>query len=364
LRTGAPRTAIIMTMNFKSFGVASLMMLAITASMHASSLEAYTAVIGGSNTACSGAGGPVPAIYSYFPSVGDFGLLTPNAGGDSIGGCGLSGSISDVTGSTGTVSSATNLATTPYTSYPAANVAGSSSAAASYGSLSIYTSTTLNGLEGANGEGESAAFAIASDTLNVACSPSCTSGYMAFDFTLNGSVSILSGNTGGGAMEVDVQVGGNANESLFYGNVDGSSTAYAAGIANVDGTPTEGEPIAGCVTGSGTFTCTNATLETTLMPVTFTPGVAFSFGIVGEVSPGQNQTITVDPPEMTLSGIQVYDADGNQISSFTIGSESGTTYGADGVESAPEPGTLFTLALGLIFVAIGGRRVNNALTRE
>jgi hypothetical protein len=331
----------------------------LTASAQAGSLEAYTAVIGGSNTLCAGGGGPVPAIYSYFPSAGDFGLLTPNPGGDSIGGCGLSGSISDITGSTVPVSSSTTLPTTPYSSYPTNSVSGSSSATAGYGSVSIATSTTLTGVQGPNGEGESAAFAIASDNLSVSCSPSCTSGFMAFDFTLTGSVSILPASSGGGVMEVDAEIGGNPNESLFYGNVQGSS-ASAAGIANVDGTPTEGQPIAGCVTGAGSFICTNATLETTLMPVSFASGLAFSFGVVGETSLGIDQTITVDPPSMTLTGIQVYDASGNQVTSFTITGDSGSIYGADGFESGPgstpEPATFLLLLTGLISLVAAHRR--------
>lgn len=69
-------------MNIKALGGALLMAGALSLPAYAgTSLEAYTGVIGGSNTLCSGAGGPVPAISAYFLSAGGFGLLTPNTPG-------------------------------------------------------------------------------------------------------------------------------------------------------------------------------------------------------------------------------------------------------------------------------------------
>jgi hypothetical protein len=330
----------------------------VAAPAHASTIQAYTGVIGGSNTLCAGSGGPVPAISAYFQSAGDFGVLT-DPGGNSIGDCGLSGGISSVTGSAGPQTSTTSLASTPYASYPANSISGTASATANYGSVSVSTSTDLNGVEGPNGQGESVAFGIVSDTLNVVCAPTCASGYLAFDFTLNATVTVGS-TTGGAALEVDVQAGDNANESIFYGNLEGTSV-YAAGIEDVAGTLSPGQPVPGCVTGTGTFTCTNAALQTYMMPVTFTPGLAFSFGLIGETNQGANETISVDPPDMSLSGIQVYDASGNLVSDFTITSGSGSTYGADGFESgpsssAPEPGTFLPMMAGIIFLAFRGRR--------
>jgi hypothetical protein len=304
-------------------------------------------------------GGPPTAITSYFSDLGGFGVLT-DPGGDGIGDCGLSGGISNLTAAAGPLTSVTNLGLTPYSSYPANSFYGSASATANYGSLSIATSGTVNGVQGANGNAETVAFGIASDTLNVACLPACTTGYMAFEFGLTGSLTVTNpANGGGGEMQVNVQAGSN-NENIFYSNVAGASV-YQGGIENVGGTLYAGQPVPGCLTGSGNFVCTNATLQTFMMPVTFTGGVSFSFGLLGDTTPDSSQTVTVDPPDMSLSGIQVYDAGGNLISNFTITSGSGSAYGADGFESGPvsgtpEPGTLISLALGLVFLGLGHRR--------
>jgi hypothetical protein len=203
---------------------------------------------------------------------------------------------------------------------------------------------------------------IVSDTLNIACVPACASGFMSFDFTLNANVTVGS-TTGGAALEVDVVAGDNANESIFYGNIEGSSVS-AAGIANIGGTLYAGEPIPGCVIGTGTFTCANGALQTLVMPVSFSSGVAFSFGLVGETNQGANETISIDPPDLSLSGIQIYDANGNQVSNFTITSDSGSAYGADGFESGtPEPATLSLMASGLGLLLVRARKPNRSLTR-
>jgi hypothetical protein len=67
---------------------------------------------------------------------------------------------------------------------------------------------------------------------------------------------------------------------------------------------------------------------------------------------------------MTLTGIQVYNANGQQASDFTISSGSAAVYGADGIEStpsadAPEPAT-FLLA-GVLPAALAGARRRQSL---
>jgi hypothetical protein len=56
----------------------------------------------------------------------------------------------------------------------------------------------------------------------------------------------------------------------------------------------------------------------------------------------------------------VYDAGGNLLSGSTFTSDSGSTYGADGFESAPpstpDPATFLPMAAGLIFLGFRSRR--------
>ena len=163
-------------------------------------------------------------------------------------------------------------------------------------------------------------------------------------------------------MEVDVQAGGDANQSIFYGNIQGASV-YAAGIEPVLGYGLlPGQAVPGCVSGSGTFTCTNATLQTDPMLVSFAGPIPFEFGLIANTNPDINQTVSADPPGLSLTGIQVYDANGNPITDFTITSGSGAGYGADGIESepasasVPEPSSVVLLLTMLLGVACLARK--------
>src|ERR1700691_5092902 len=69
----------------------------------------------------------------------------------------------------------------------------------------------------------------------------------------------------------------------------------------------------------------------------------------------------VDPSAgMTLSGIELFDANGNPITDFSLTSGSGAVYGADGlvrepISSTPEPAMAWLLSSGFLLVIVVAR---------
>jgi hypothetical protein len=324
-------------------------------------LESYTGVYAGSNTAC-GAGGATPsAISSFFGSdTTGFGLISQ---GNGITSCGMSGAVTDMTSAAGPLTNNYSLTGAGFANSPGASFNGSSSVTTNYGSISVATQGQMTGVQGYEGYAETVAFGIASDTLDVAGVGTST-GYMAFDFSLNGTFMVTNPtNNGSMIAQVEVQAGnaGNNPEEIFYASLPGVG-ASATGIENVSGTLYAGQPVPGCTTtpGSSTVstnvTCVNGALQTYQVPVTFAD-VPLSFGLIANADPAASQTVSADPPSMGLTGIQVYNSSDQLISSYTITSDSGSSYGADGYEStAPEPATLWLAGCALIGLGWTKRR--------
>lgn len=95
----------------------------------------------------------------------------------------------------------------------------------------------------------------------------------------------------------------------------------------------------------------------TLDGISFQPGVAFNFALgfgeaariyAGSASDENTQVNADFLSTMLLTGISVLDSNGNVISGFSIQSDSGTQYGANGV--VPEPASATMLALGILVI--------------
>jgi hypothetical protein len=63
-----------------------------------------------------------------------------------------------------------------------------------------------------------------------------------------------------------------------------------------------------------------------------------------------------------LSGIELFDSAGNPITTFTIQSDSGTQYSANGV--VPEPGSAALVALGAVGLCAFGFRRRKSRSRD
>ena len=306
-------------------------------------LQAYTGAVGGSNE-CPG-GGP-PVVTHFFSTLGTFGL---GAGGNGISDCGLTGSVKNVVnvgvGAPPAIS-ATNLPAANYQGSAFGTYSGAGAANANFGSLSVSAGGALTGPEPANGVAESIGLAIADDTINI---PTGTS-FMEFQYTLNGGLSQSANDLASGEIAAQVQVG-SVTQQIFYGLI--SEAAAGAFGANGVGVP-------GCVTGTDNFECTNALISTTMLPVTPGMGVTFDVGLMVSTDL-LNGASSVDPsPGLTLSGIELFDANGKPISNFSLTSGSGAVYGASGLVSeptsaTPEPAMAWVLASGLLLVIVVAR---------
>jgi hypothetical protein len=336
---------------------ATLLIVALTAiPSRASSLQVYAAVVGGSTNSCDSGGATPTAITSFFGSdTTGFGLpLT----GNGISSCGLSGQINNLTQPAGPLNTAYNLNNAGFVT--GASFSGSASGYANYGVVGVSASGTLTGVAGDTGLAENAAFGIASDTINVA---GTGTGFMIFDFTYNGTMTIGTPANGGAAQsQVEVQLG-NTSQEIFSATVNGTIVDVQGEEVDPMGQIAFGEPVPNCVPGSATYTCTNATFQSSALPVDFGVPTTFAFGLLTALQANDSQTLDSDPPNMSLSGIQVYNAAGQPISEFTIQSGSGAVYGADGIESepanAPEASTLLLTGLGLAAVGAVRRRRNS-----
>ena len=306
-------------------------------------LQAYTGAVGGSNE-CPG-GGP-PAVTHFFSTLGTFGL---GAGGNGITSCGLTGSVSNIihvgVGAPPAIS-ATNLPAAGYLGSAYGIYSGSGYANSNFGSLTVSADGSLTGPEPANGVAESIGLAIADDTINIPVG----TGFMKLQYTFNGGLSQSANDLASGSIEAQVQVG-SVTQQIFYGII--SEAAAGAFGANGVGVP-------GCVTGTDNFECTNAVISTTMLPVTPGMGVAFDVGLMLSTDL-LNGASSVDPsPGMTLSGIELFDANGNPISNFSLTSGSGALYGANGLlgeptSATPEPAMWWVLAAGFLLVIVVAR---------
>jgi len=304
-------------------------------------LQAYTGAVGGSNE-CQG-GGP-PAVTHFFSTLGTFGL---GAGGNGISDCGLSGNVMNVinVGTTPAMSQ-TNVNNATYLGAANTTYSGAGSANANFGALTVSADGTITGPEPANGVAESIGLAIADDTINI---PAGT-GFMELQYTLNGGLSQSASDLASGDIAAQVQIG-SVTQQIFYGLI-------SEGVAGAFGP--NGSSAPGCVVGTDNFQCTNAVISTTMLPVTPGMGVTFDVGLMVSTDL-LNGASSVDPsPGMTLSGIELFDANGNPISNFSLTSGSGALYGANGLlgeptSATPEPSTLWMLASGLLLVAVVAR---------
>jgi hypothetical protein len=326
-------------MHRKTLGIVLLVAGALSAPAYASSVEAFSGVIAGLNE-CPGGGAPA-AMYAFFGAGAGFGIGNV---GNGISDCGLSGGINDVVQPFGPAQSPSSLNYTGGFGGLGSTYTGTANATANYGYVSASITGALSGPDRANGVAESAAYGIASDTWNIGGGTG--TGFAMLSFNLNAEGSLTMPGSGNLQTYVDVQLGSGTPEQIFFGQVvtGGVATQGANGV-----------PVAGCTTTANSYLCTDATISTIMLPVTFGTAVPINIGALLGAEPGAG--VSVDP-DLTLSGIQIFDAAGDPISDFTITSASGALYGPNGIESepvagTPEPATF--LLVGCAVIALGAK---------
>lgn len=313
---------------------------------HAVSVETFVLAIGGQaqvgpHLECTTAGPATPAL-SFFGNV------TPGVPTDGLAFCGVGGDFRTKTlttpgflGDALTFSNTFNAgATTTSSDAFALSYVGNALARAT----SSFTGT-VNPLlfRGA------ASYGLSVDRLT-ATSPSVlpgTSGQIRLTFAIAGQLSIVGPPPANSLADVETNysVAGGPNFTLMRVQANNVIDPPFA----VTGT---GDPLVGFTSGPGVF---GGAGEVRSLLVQFVWGQPFDlkYGLLASTIPTEGSTSTVDfTGGMRLSGIELR-ANGQPVNDFTITSESGTAYGANGV---PEPALGATMLGGVASLAGLARR--------
>ena len=218
---------------------------------------------------------------------------------------------------------------------------GSSGASATYGSvgaegsgtrINIGDANTVVGFEGFGLFKEN--FTFNNSSLNG------SQGSVVFHFTVDGAIS-LAGSTHS-----------NAGVVVNYQQNAGPIFTLMSAVLQPDSGPPDLVPRSG--PGHDGFSITSSSISGSGVfdtnPLNITYGTAFdlTFGLLAFALPRDGSAGSNFNSGAVLSGIDVYDSQGNQIDGFSILSGSGTRYDANGVHFAavPEPTTLVLLGTG------------------
>lgn len=117
---------------------------------------------------------------------------------------------------------------------------------------------------------------------------------------------------------------------------------------------------------TGVTVDTNATVLSAALPITFGQSFDFSFALTAEALPLNESSLSSGSSgddflsTGALTGIEVFDANGNPVSDFMINTDAGVELGPNGVivttSPVPEPSALLLFASGLSALGLYGRR--------
>ena len=310
----------------------------------AASLQAFAGVVGGFGTGsiangCTTAGPPAElAFFGSFP-----------AGLQVLGGtaaCGYSGGWTNPT-STGTTTPLTNSASLPPTLLGnpgySESFDGTATSRATYGSLGATAHGQLSGSPQSYAPTTIAASvgaATFSDTLTATVPHTYTnlssSGFVSYRFSVDGSMTTTATPAAyfGGEALTDFRIqndnGPLYDEVIIHAYAGNTGTAYVVG----DNAPS------GWTVGTGTASG-GSTFETQRFPINLLTSWNFKAGlIVNAYSNADNDFGST----AKLVGVDLFDAQGNPITEFTLASASGTVYPG----AVPEPATALLMLAGLL----------------
>jgi hypothetical protein len=321
--------------------LALFLFLALLGRARAASLEAFAGVVAGPGD------GSIPActVFSPVPELAMFGshALGMSANGGSA--CGYSGGYNQLSSATGTQMNHASLGPTLLGAPGFAGFFdGTADSRASYGSLGVQAhgafSSGLPGSPVALFIAQSAAFFTDSFLASSVAIPNLSAGFVRYRFTVDGSLSAP-----GAPVPFFF---GEAHATLMVQQQGGPIyQVFAADVTRGGGAPTinnnttlpagwTGGP--GTLSGSGTF-------ETLLIPIVW--GQAFDVKVGMHVfAYGESDATFFN--SATLSGIELFDANGNPVTGFSLTAASGKNY-------LPEP-SLGALAGAGVAVLVAARR--------
>jgi hypothetical protein len=313
--------------------VAAMLALALPATSRAtSSVEAWAGVVGGTGgsiqNGCTTYGAPAEMIPMFTLVSLGMQVLGGNAA------CGYSGGWTDLTAATGPLANSASLAPVILGNPGfSGSFDGTSSSLANYATLSAAAHANISG--GPPGSPtalfDSQGASFFSDTLKVT-SPSLANGslaYVQYRFAVSGDLSALGAPAPGNFGQALGQL------SLLQNNVGPYQVATATVTRGGLGTVSNGSPPTGWTTSTGALSG-SSTFDSLLLPVTVGQFWQLQVGLIGWAY-GTADTSFFDA---SLIGIQLFDAQQQPVSQFTLMSGSGTAY-------VPEPATALLLLVGL-----------------
>ena len=344
--------------------------LAFTASQaSAASIEAGAGVNGGHVSGCvfsefllpsvnqtvPGLGVPgAPGTYqNCFPESTNSGIQTNSAASGSV-----AASFSANANSNGATYSGAAAA--------AANLATQTVGAKADGATNIIGNIAIGD--------RSAAFGLIDETITPTSASDPTGrGTIKFQFSVDGSTTVTNSAFSQaqgiqpllGFAKTQLSLGLSPANISFVGNV----VPFQANVA-LQGND---QPLILPATGStvtfnatGVTVDTNATVLSAALPITFGQSFDFSFALTAEALPLNESSLSSGSSgddflsTGALTGIEVFDANGNPVSDFMINTDAGVELGPNGVivttSPVPEPSALLLFASGLSALGLYGRR--------
>ena len=316
------------------------------ASAQAGTLSAFSGVVGGFGS------GSIPAGCTTYGHPADLDFFgSDGAGLQVLGGnaaCGYSGGWTNMT-STGTTAPLLNSASLAPTLLGNAGYAesfdGTAASRASYGSLSAtahgeytgspqsYAPTTIAASVGA---------ATFSDTLTASVSNSYTdvssSGFVRYRFAIDGIMSTPGPHYAYYGGEAHTAFDIQQNGGPIYGLLLADTTTESIGSLYVAGSSAGWTIAPGSIKGGGVVTSQMFSIDL-LSSWSFTAGL-----IVNAYGNADDDFYST----AKLVGVDLFDANGNAITDYSLASSSGTSYPAPVVAAVPEPETLPLMLAGLV----------------
>lgn len=318
----------------------------------AASVETFVIAIAGQTEALPGFActtfGPATPGIAFFLNV------TPSVPTDGLANCGIDGGFRTITlASAGPTSDATSLSN----AFAQNSFSGSTLALARAGSVLAEAHATFLGPSNSLITEGSASYGLFTDRLTVS-SPSVapgTTGSIRLRFTIEGALSVSGPPPASSTADVEINysVAGGPSFLLMRAQATRSDLTPFA-------TTGTGAPLAGFTLAPGSFSGAGD-VDSLPLAITWNTPFDLKMGLLAGAIPGTGATADVDFSQAaTLTGIELL-ANGLPIHDFTITSESGTTYGANGV---PEPATGAMLVSGSVaLIALGLRRRADVRTR-
>lgn len=331
---------------FERFGALLFLVVGATVPGRAPAVSVETFVIAVGGQSQVGPGLTCTTFGPASPGIAFFANATPGVPIDGLGPCGVAGLFRTTTlASDGPLSDATSLST----AFAENTFAGNSLALARTGSVLAEAHATFTGPSNSQTVEGAAAYGVATDRLT-ATSPSVAAGApgsIRLRFTVDGALSIAGPTPVGGTADVEINysVAGGPSFVLMRAQASRSDVVPFA----ITGT---GAPLTGFNLEPGSFSGVGE-VGSLALPIIWGSPFDFKFGVLTGAIPGTGATADVDFTRgATLTGIELF-ANGVPVQDFSIASESGTAYGANGV---PEPLSGVMLAAGVLLLGVVHRR--------